>query len=236
MDPLLALARAHDLAVIEDAAQAIGLEYRGRPCGGLGDLSTLSFYPNKHVTTGEGGMVLADDDALGERARGLRNLCFQPPRRFVHEELGFNYRMTNLQAAIGVAQLERLDAFLAKKRRTGERYRELLRGVEGIELAADETPYARNLYWVFGVVLSDAVPFDAIEAMKRLGALGIGTRPFFYPLHRQPVFRRMGLFEGVSLPVSERLGERGLYLPSGLALTDDQIERSAAALRSVLCG
>ena len=236
MDPLLALARAHGLAVIEDAAQAIGLEYRGRPCGGLGDLSTLSFYPNKHVTTGEGGMVLADDDTLGERARSLRNLCFQPPRRFVHEELGFNYRMTNLQAAIGVAQLERLDAFLAKKRRTGERYRELLRGVDGVELAADETPYARNLYWVFGVVLSDAVPFDAVEAMRRLGALGVGTRPFFYPLHRQPVFRRMGLFEGLSLPVSERLGERGLYLPSGLALTDEQLERSAAALRSVLCG
>ncbi len=235
MDPLLDLAREHRLVVIEDAAQAIGQTYRGRPCGSLGDVATLSFYPNKHVTTGEGGMVLTDDDRLAGRSRSLRNLCFQPERRFVHEELGFNYRMTNLQAAVGVAQLERLDAFLAMKRRNGALYRELLGDLDLVELPPHDAPYASNLYWVFGVVLSDRVPFDAAEAMRRLGALGIGTRPFFHPLHRQPVFRAMGMFEDVVLPVAERLGRRGLYLPSGLALTEEQIRRSAAALRKVLC-
>lgn len=234
MDPILRLARERGLAVIEDAAQAIGLRYRGRPCGGLGDVSVMSFYPNKHVTTGEGGMVLTDDEALAARLRSLRNLCFEAPRRFVHRELGFNYRMTNLQAAVGVAQLERLDAFLERKRALGRRYREALRGLAGVALAPERTDYAENGHWVLGVVLDDDVPFDALEAMKRLGALGIGTRPFFYPLHRQPFFE--GRFADLSLPVSERLGERGLYLPSGLALTDAQLDRSAAALRRVLEG
>ncbi len=235
MDPLLALARKHGLLVIEDAAEQIGQTYRGRPCGGFGDVSTLSFYPNKHVTAGEGGMVLTDDARLAERSRSLRNLCFKPERRFVHDELGFNYRMSNLQAAIGVAQLERLDAHVAKKRWIGARYRELLGDVGEIELPPDETASAKNVYWVFGVVLADRVSLDAIGAMKRLAAKGIGTRPFFYPLHLQPVLRARGLFHGERLPVAERLGERGFYLPSGLALTEDQIRRSAGALREVLC-
>ncbi len=235
MDPVLALARQHGLVVVEDAAQAIGQTYRDRPCGSLGDVAALSFYPNKHVTTGEGGMVLTNDDRLAERSRSLRNLCFLPDKRFVHEELGFNYRMTNLQAAVGVAQLERLDSFLALKRRNGALYRELLGDVDLVELAPHDTPYASNLYWVFGVVLSERVPFDAAEAMRRLTALGIGTRPFFHPLHLQPAFRAMGMFEDVVLPVSERLGRRGLYLPSGLSLTEEQIRRSAAGLSKILC-
>lgn len=232
MDPILELARRHGLRVIEDAAEAIGLDYRGRPCGGLGELSVLSFYANKHVTTGEGGMVLTDDEGLAARCRLLRNLAFEPPRRFVHRELGFNYRMTNLQAAVGVAQLERLDAFVRRKREIGRRYREQLAGVAGLELAPERTGYAENGCWVFGVVLDESVPFDAAEAMRRLAALGVGTRPFFYPLHRQPFLG--GAHSALSLPVSERLGERGFYLPSGLALTDEQVRRAAAALRQIL--
>ncbi|MCM2333251.1 MAG: DegT/DnrJ/EryC1/StrS aminotransferase family protein [Anaeromyxobacteraceae bacterium] len=232
MAPIQALARRHGLRVLEDAAQAIGLRCHGHPCGGFGDLSVMSFYPNKHVTTGEGGMVLTDDEALASRCRSLRNLCFEPPRRFVHRELGFNYRMTNLQAAVGVAQLERLDEFLERKRELGRRYRAALGGVRGIEVAPERTAYAENLNWVFGLVLDERVPFDAAEAMRRLAALGVGTRPFFYPLHRQPFFGDR--FAGLSLPVSERLGERGLYLPSGLALTDAQVDRAAAALRAVV--
>jgi perosamine synthetase len=234
MDPLLALAARHGLAVIEDAAEMHGQTYRGRPCGSLGTLSTFSFYPNKHITTGEGGMVLTDDPALAERCRSLRNLCFQPQRRFVHEELGWNYRMSNVQAALGVAQLERLDEFVARKRRMGARYTELLADLPGLELPLAATDYAENIYWVYGVVLSDDLPFDAAEAMRRLGAQRIGTRPFFWPMHEQPVLRRMGLFEGVRCPVAERLARRGFYVPSGLALTDDQLERVAVAVRAVL--
>jgi perosamine synthetase len=234
MDPLLALARKHGLKVIEDAAEAIGQTYRDRPCGSFGDLSAFSFYPNKHVTTGEGGMLVTDDPALAERCRSLRNLCFKPGQRFVHEELGWNFRMTNLQAALGVAQLERLDEFLAIKRRMGRRYTELLGNTPGLQLPLPSTDDAENVYWVYGIVLDDSVPFDAQEAMKRLAALGIGTRPFFWPMHQQPVLARRGLFAGETYPVAERIARRGFYIPSGLALTDAQLERAAAAVKEVL--
>jgi len=234
MDPLLALAERHGLKIIEDAAEMHGQAYRGRPCGSFGDLSVFSFYPNKHVTTGEGGMILTDDAALAERCRSLRNLCFQPGRRFVHEELGWNLRMSNLQAAVGVAQLERLDESVARKRRMGRRYTELLAGVPGLQLPLASTEYAENIYWVYGVVLGDAVPFDAEEAMRRLRPAGVGTRPFFWPMHEQPVFRKMGLFLDEHYPVAERIAHRGFYLPSGLALTDSQIEQVSRAVREQL--
>ncbi len=234
MDPLLEIARRHDLAVIEDAAEVIGQTYKGRPCGSFGEVSTLSFYPNKHVTTGEGGMILTDDERLAERCRSLRNLCFQPGRRFVHEELGFNFRMSNLQAAVGVAQAERIDESIRRKREIGARYRDLLRDVATLELPLQRTEYADNIYWVFGVVLRDDVPFDAAAAMKKLADLGIGTRPFFWPMHEQPVLRRMGWFENERCPVAERLARRGFYLPSGLALTNEQIDHVAGAVRQVI--
>jgi perosamine synthetase len=234
MDPLLTLARRHGLKVIEDAAEAIGQTYRGRPCGSFGDLSVFSFYPNKHVTTGEGGMVVTDNDALAARCRSLRNLCFKPEQRFLHDELGWNFRLSNLQAAVGVAQLERLDESVARKRRMGARYGALLKGIRGVQLPLASTPYAGNIYWVYGMVLDDAVPFDAREAMARLGRLGIGTRPFFWPMHQQPVFAKNGLFAGESHPVAERIARRGFYVPSGMALTDEQMARVVAGLREIL--
>lgn len=234
MEPLLALATRHGLKVIEDAAEAHGLTCGGRPCGSFGDLSTFSFYPNKHVTTGEGGIIVTDDVLLAERCRSLRNLCFQNKKRFVHEELGFNFRMTNLQAALGLAQLERLDRFVEIKQRMGRRYTALLERVKGVQLPLQATEYAVNIYWVYGVVLNEDIPFDADEAMRRLGERKIGTRPFFWPMHEQPVFRRMGLFAGESYPVAERLARRGFYLPSGLALTDAQMEEVAVALAEIL--
>ncbi|GAB6038269.1 GDP-perosamine synthase [Fundidesulfovibrio butyratiphilus] len=234
MAPVLDLAERHGLAVIEDAAEAIGQTWRDRPCGGMGTLGALSFYPNKHVTTGEGGMVVTDDARLAERLRSLRNLCFQPGRRFVHEELGWNLRMTNLQAALGLAQLERLDEFLLRKRRMGARYTELLTGLPGVTLPLQRTPDAENLYWIFGLVLDDELELTAEEVSRRLAEKGVGTRPFFWPMHEQPVFRRMGLFSQDRHPQAERLARRGFYLPSGLALTEEQIERTAEAVRSVL--
>jgi perosamine synthetase len=234
MDPVLELAQRYGLSVIEDAAEMHGQNYKGRPCGSFGDISTFSFYPNKLVTTGEGGIVLTDDGALAERCRGLRNLCFQPGKRFVHEELGWNFRLSNLQAAVGVAQLERLDEFVARKRRIGAAYQELLHGVNGIELPLARTAYTENIYWVFGVVLDDGVPLDAAKAMKALAVRGVGTRPFFWPMHEQPVFRRMGLFAGEAHPNAERLARRGFYLPSGVALTEQQIDVVSAAVRELI--
>jgi perosamine synthetase len=222
MDSILAIAKKHNLRVIEDAAEMHGQTYRDRPCGSFGDLSIFSFYPNKHVTTGEGGMIVTDDPALHQRCRSLRNLCFMPKRRFVHEELGWNLRMSNLQAALGVAQLERLDMFIERKREMGAYYTSALGELKGLQLPLAETPYARNIYWVYGLVLDDHVDFDAEVAMARLAKAGVGSRPFFWPMHEQPVFRNRGLFAGENYPVAERLARRGFYLPSGLALTEAQ--------------
>ncbi len=225
MDSVRGIARKKGLRVIEDAAEAHGQTYRGKSCGSFGDISTLSFYPNKHVTTGEGGMILTDDAALAERCRDLRNLCFGKVDRFIHEELGWNFRMSNLQAAVGVAQLERLDEFVRKKRTMGRRYSEALSSLEGLQLPLPNTDYAENIYWVYGVVLRDEVAFDAREAMLRLSKVGVGTRPFFWPMHEQPVFCKRGLFNEISCPISERIARRGFYIPSGLALTESQMDR-----------
>jgi perosamine synthetase len=238
MDPVVQIASDRGLKIIEDSAEQIGQVYHSRSgetrmIGSFGDISTFSFYPNKHVTTGEGGMVLTSDETVAERCRALRNLCFGSKHRFVHEELGWNFRMSNLQAAVGVAQIEVLDRTLEKKRLIGAWYDEFLREVKAIELPASRTGYAENIYWVYGVVLKDQVPFDAQEAIFKLADAGIGTRPFFWPMHEQPVLQRMGLFRNVSCPVAERLARRGFYLPSGVALSRDQAERSAAAVRTL---
>jgi perosamine synthetase len=233
MDPVLALAAKHGLKIIEDAAEMHGQTYKGRPCGSFGDLSVFSFYPNKHVTTGEGGMVLANDDALAARCRSLRNLCFVPERRFVHWELGYNYRMTNLQAALGVAQLERLDEFVVRKRVMGKRYTEAFADLKGVQLPLPATSYAENIYWVFGMVLDDSIPMDATRMMLLLKEKGVGTRPFFFGMHEQPVFRNRGLFGEGEFPITERLGRRGFYIPSGLGLSDDQMSLVIDRVRSV---
>ncbi|MEY2577386.1 MAG: perosamine synthetase [Verrucomicrobiota bacterium] len=234
MDKVLDLAKKHDLKIIEDAAEQHGQHYRGRPVGSFGDISCFSFYPNKHITTGEGGMIATDDAELAERCRSLRNLCFKPGRRFVHDELGYNYRMTNLQAALGVAQLERMDEFVAKKRRIGQLYNELLSGISSIQLGISQTDYADSIYWVYGIVLKEEVPFDAQEAIERLASVGVGARPFFWSMHEQPVFQKMGLFKDETYPVAERIARRGFYIPSGLGLSEKQIRTAAQRLIEIL--
>lgn len=241
-DPLLDLAGKHGLAIIEDAAEAHGAEYLSgrhgpnpmwRRCGSFGTLSCFSFYANKLITTGEGGMILTDDPALAERTRSLRNLCFLPKRRFYHEELGYNFRLTNLQAALGLAQLERMDEIVAKKRWIGREYTHCLQGLPGLQLPTEE-PWARSVYWMYGVVLSEETGMDAAEFARRLAEQGVDTRPFFLGMHEQPVFHRRGLFQNERYPVAERIAGQGLYLPSGLALTEAQLETVCEAVREVL--
>ena len=224
VDPILEIANKYNLKVIEDAAEMHGQTYKGRPCGSFGNISIFSFYPNKHITTGEGGMVLTDDEALYERCKRIRNLCYEPERRYQHHELSGNYRFTNLQAAVGLAQLERLDEFVEKKRYIGKYYTDRLQSVKGISLPIVKTEYADNIYWVYGIVLDDDIPFDNVEMQKRLKEKGIGSRIFFWCMHEQPVFQKMGLFDGKSYKNAERLARRGLYIPSGLALTDEQMK------------
>ena len=233
MDPIVELAREHNLMIIEDAAEAIGLRYKGQWCGSFGDISAVSFYANKHVTTGEGGMIFTDNDELAERCRRFRNLCFIPPRRFVHEELGWNLRMCNIQAAIGLAQLERLDESIELKRWIGQYYQRLLADIAQIQLPVDTLDYAENVYWVFGIVIKEDVPLDAEELAKELAGLGVQTRPFFWPMHEQPVLKAMGLFKGEAYPVAERIARKGLYLPCGLGLTEPEIIEVSNAVHRV---
>jgi perosamine synthetase len=179
-------------------------------------------------------MVLVDEDHLMLRCRAFRNLCFDKERRFIHEELGWNFRMSNLQAAVGVAQLERIEATLARKRQIGMRYRELLDGHPLLRLPVARTDYADNIYWVFGVVLEKQVGFDAREAISRLRARGVDCRHFFWPLNDQPIFRKMGLFGGQRCPNAEYVGAYGFYLPSGAGTTREEVEASAYALKEIL--
>jgi perosamine synthetase len=233
MDPLLELAERYDLQVVEDAAEAHGAEYRGRRIGSFGTSSCFSFYANKLLTTGEGGMLMVDDDHLAERARRMSNLGFQPGRRFLHAELGFNFRLTNMQAALGLAQVDRMDEIVARKRRMGQAYTERLSEVAGLELQVQQ-PWARSVYWMFGIVLSEQTGLDAEQFAARLKTRGVETRPFFLGMHEQPVLRDQGLFEGESYPVAERIARQGLYLPSGLGLVDAQIDQVCQAVREAL--
>jgi perosamine synthetase len=242
LDPLLALADRYGLAVVEDAAEAHGAEYLAhrneegrawRRCGSFGDLSCFSFYANKLLTTGEGGMVVTDDDALAARLRSLRNLGFHPGRRFHHDELGFNLRLTNLQAALGVAQLTRMEEIVARKREIGRRYGEQLADVEGLQMQA-ERPWAHSVFWMVGLVLDEETGLDAARFAELLFERNVETRPFFLGMHEQPALHRLGLFVGERYPVSERLARQGLYLPSGVALTDEQLDAVCEAVRSVL--
>jgi len=233
IDPVLELCKKHNLKLIEDTAEMIGQTYKGKSCGSFGDVSVFSFYPNKHLTTGEGGMVLTDDESIFLKLKELRNLCFKADNRFVHERLGWNYRMTNIQAALGLAQLERLDEFIKIKRNIGKKYNEYLKDVEYIQLPLAEEIYAQNIYWVYGIVL-DKEFGNAKKIMNELQIEGIGTRPFFYPLHLQPALKKLKLFSNQFFPIAENLYEYGFYLPSGLALTDEQIYKSATSLKKIL--
>ena len=238
MTPLVALAERHDVVIIEDAAEAHGAEYRmadgasWRRCGSFGELSTFSFYANKLVTTGEGGMVMTDDDAVAARLRLLRNLAFRPDRRFLHDELGFNFRITNLQAALGVAQLERIGQVVVRKREIAGRYQAGLRDLEVLQLPV-EKPWARSVYWMYGIVLREH-ELDAAAMGERLRDGGVESRPFFLGMHRQPALLRRGLVLSGDFPVADTLAERGLYLPSGVGLTDEQIDVVVGAVREAL--
>ena len=233
MDTVLKIAQKYNLIVIEDAAEVHGAKYRGRRCGSLGDIACFSFYANKIVTTGEGGMLVTSHPEMAARARSYRNLCFLPQKRFLHMELGHNYRMTNMQAAIGVAQLERIEEFIAIKRRLGKYYREKLSVLSGIKCQT-EKPWASSVYWMYCIELDEGLGINAEEMMPKLAQKGIGSRPFFLGLHEQPALRKRGLFQGEEYPVTERISRQGLYLPSGLGLTEKQIDEVVAAVSSII--
>jgi perosamine synthetase len=242
MDRVNELAKAYNLVVIEDAAEAHGAEYLTNRvqeneswarAGSLGDLSTFSFYANKLITTGEGGMVLTNDSTTADHLRSLRNMSYRSDRRFWHTELGYNFRMTNLQAAVGLGQVERIKEIVERKRWMGTSYTERLTGIPGLKLPVEQ-PWAKHVYWMYAVELEEATELDATKFARKLQDREVQTRPFFVGMHEQPVFRDRGLFEGEKYPVTDRISRQGLYLPSGMALTESQLDQVCDAIREVL--
>ncbi len=227
MDPILALAEQRGINVVEDAAEAHGAEYRGRRCGSFGVASAFSFFANKILTTGEGGMVLTDNPGVADRCRSYRNLCFPltGARDYIHDDVGYNYRLTNLQAALGVAQLERADELIRRRIAAARRYSDRLRDVPGLQLPT-ERPQVRNVYWMYGVVVDpERFGMDRDALAAALHAAGIDSRPFFKPLHSQPALAKAGVGSHGGFPVTERLAAGGLYLPTGPVISPAQIDR-----------
>ena len=232
MDGLGEIARRHDLVVIEDCAESHGATVRGRMTGALGDMACFSFYANKIITTGEGGMVTTDDDALAEKLRYLRNLAFGQPR-FLHEAAGFNFRMTGFQAALGRVQLRRIDEFIEQKRRIARTYNDLLADVPGVQTPA-EKDWARNVYWMYSITVNEPFPLTRDELMASLRDAGIGSRTFFCPMNMQPFLREQPGYRHVDCPVAERLWETGLYLPCATTLTDAEIAQVVEQVRATV--
>jgi len=233
MDPILKIAKKHNLLIIEDAAEAHGAEYKDKKCGSFGDISCFSFYANKIITCGEGGMILTDNKKYAERARCLRNLGFIERKRFYHKELARNYRMTNLQAAVGVAQLKNIKKLIKIKRENAKKYTEKLKNVKGLQIPI-ERDWAKNVYWMYGIVLDESTGFDAGSFAKELAKNGIATRPFFYPLHLQPVWKKLNINSKGKYPVAERIAKQGIYLPSGLGLKNNQINKVCGVIKELL--
>jgi perosamine synthetase len=230
MDPIMDLAAKHDLFVIEDAAEALGALYKGEKAGSFGHINAFSLYTNKIITTGEGGITVTNDKKLAERAEWLRNFCMDKERRYIHEEIGFKYSMTNLQAAIGVAQLEYIEEIIKRKREIAHSYNKLLKKVPGITLPF-EAEDVRNVYWMYGILIEDGFGMSRDRLKDLLFKKGIDTRFFFTGMHKQPPFKIEGNF-----PVSEELEKKGLYLPCSPNLTDDQLQLIAQSIQEIQTG
>lgn len=234
MDPILSLAMSRSIPVIEDAAEAHGALYKGRRVGSLGTMGVFSFYGNKLITTGEGGMVLTDNQELAERARFLRDHAMSRERRYWHPAIGYNYRLTNIQAGLGLAQLQRIDEFLARKRRILGWYREYLAECTDLRLNP-ELPWARSSHWLISALLPPSVSQEAV--ITELRRKGVDTRPFFHPIHTLPPYQgryREVKMDGNGCPVAEDLARRGINLPSAVTLTSSDVEYISGALKEAI--
>jgi perosamine synthetase len=232
MDSILAIAKAHNLIVIEDAAEAHGAMYKGRLTGSIGDVNAFSFYANKIITTGEGGMVTTNNDEFASIARRMKDLSHSKDKRFIHDALGYNYRLTSMQAALGSGQLKHIDEFLSSKKHLGEKYGQGLAGIPGITLPITRE-WATHVYWMYAILI-DEVKFGMNKDKFRAALLekGVDTRDFFYAPSTQPALTDKGLGKG-SYPVTEMIASSGCYLPSGLAISDDQIDSVCETIRSI---
>ena len=236
MKKILRLAKKKNIRIIEDAAEMIGQTYFKKKCGSFGDLSTFSFYANKHITTGEGGMILTNNKRLYDKCKSLRNLCFgKGNNRFNHDDVGWNYRMTNLQAAIGCGQLKNIYKIIKRKREIGRRYISILNKCEKIFIQPYKLDYATNIFWVFGILLKKDAHISRDQVVKKLLENNIQTRTFFFPMHKQKIFKKMKLFSKKQKFVNaEYLSKNGFYLPSGLGISNSEIDFVGKTLAKIL--
>ena len=235
MDKILKIVKKHRLYLIEDAAEVLGLKYKNRYCGSFGDISILSFYANKHITTGEGGMLLTNNPNLNKKFKDYRNLCFgSKANRFNHFDIGWNYRYTNIQATLGLSQLKRINKIIKKKFQIGNYYYKHFKNLKNIILQPNKLPYTKNIYWVFGIVIKDDSKIKLSQVIKKLLAKNIGTRPFFWPMHKQDAFIKKSYFKNVSLPNSEFISKNGFYIPSGLGLNTKELRYIKDTVISIL--
>ena len=236
MEKVLVIAKKKNIKIIEDSAEMIGQTYLKRRCGTFGDLSTFSFYVNKHITTGEGGMILTNDKKIYNKCESLRNLCFGVgAKRFNHDDIGWNYRMTNVQAAIGCGQLKNISWIIRRKRQIGKRYISILKKCNKIYIQPYKLSYAKNIFWVFGILLKKNANISRDQVTIKLLKHNIQTRNFFYPMHKQKVFKKMRLFpKKQKFPNSDYLSKKGFYLPSGIGITNAEIDFVAKTLLKIL--
>lgn len=235
LDPVLKIAKKYHLKVIEDAAEALGGEYKGKKCGSFGDVNCFSFYGNKIVTTGEGGMLVTNSDRLANSARKFRDMYHSDRQRFVHDKIGFNYRFSNLQAAVGCGELKHINTYLAKKKSMADSYTRQLRKIPGIIIPITKD-YSNNTYWIYAIQIDKNIfGIDKDTFRAKLKQKGIDTRNFFYPPTVQPVLKPY-LSNTDKFPVSTTISQSGCYIPSGLAITDLQINRVISVIKSLYAG
>lgn len=222
MDRVMKLSNENNLVVIEDAAEGHGAEYKSKKVGGIGHIGCFSFYANKIITTGEGGMLVTNNEAYAKKAKMLSNLAFSDVKRYEHNYLGFNYRMSNILAALGCVQLDRIEELIRKKRSIAEIYNSNFLNFPGIQTPTEKN-WAKNVYWMYAIVLDESFGMSRDQLMQFLAKRGIETRPFFIPMNMQPALQNKGLFLGERYPISEKLSKGGLYLPSGLTISKEEI-------------
>jgi perosamine synthetase len=232
LDEIIKIKNKYKLKLIEDCAEQLGQTYKGKPIGSFGDISTFSFFANKHITTGEGGMVVTNNKLYYKKFQEFRNICFSLKKpRFIHDNIGWNYRLTNMQAAIGYAQLKRLGIFIKKKRQIGNCYFNQLKNISDLQLPIMSNKSSRNIFWVYSILIKNK-NLKAVELSKKLKKNGVETRPFFYPMHMQPIIRKLNLInKAEKFPVSEKIYKYGLYLPSGIGNTFYEIKRVTKILK-----
>jgi len=235
MDKILEITKKYNLYLIEDAAEVFGLKYKNKQCGSFGDISILSFYANKHITTGEGGMLLTNNPKLNEKFKDYRNLCFGSKKnRFNHYDISWNYRYTNIQATLGLSQLKRIGKIIKKKHEIGNYYYKHFKNIKNIILQPNKLSYCKNIYWVFGIVLKKNNKNNISSVIKKLQSKNIGTRPFFWPMHKQDAFKKKNYFKNIKLSNSEFISKNGFYLPSGLGLTSKELKFVKDTVISIL--